>query len=152
MTPETLVQQLTSFGYSLHHQEGKLKLQYTLAGDPDPVQITPLLTELKMHKAEVIKFLKNQDATPCFQVEEIEAMPLSEFAKTSLALKVDSSVLGEHIYFASNDTVSEKIKSDGFLTYTAKELEYLAKKGLTPEELKKIHVVKTVFPGSRIVN
>ena len=84
--------------------------------------------------------------------DQIAHMTLNEFATSNVALKVDSSVLGETIYFVSNNTAAEKIKGDGFVTYTAKELEYLAKKGLTPEELKKIHVAKTVFPGSKLVN
>jgi hypothetical protein len=152
MNSSTLVSKLNSVGYTLYHQEGKIRLRYTLNGDPDPAQITPLLDELKQHKAEVMEFLKNQDATPCLQVEKIEAMPLNEFAKTNLALKVNSSILGEPVYFAPNDHVAEKIKGDGFVTYTAKELEYLAEKGLTPEELREIHETKKIFPGSRIVN
>jgi len=85
-----------------------------------------------------------------YQIVEIEAMPLTKFAQTNLAIKVDSSVLAEIVYFVSNDVKTEQLKAEGFVVYTAKELAHLAQKGLTPDELRKIHEVKKLFSGKII--
>jgi hypothetical protein len=81
---------------------------------------------------------------------DLQNMTLADFSRTQLALKVKSAVLGETILFVSNEAVAEKMKEEGFICYTARELTWLCRKQLLPEELRKIHEVKAVFPGSRI--
>jgi len=54
------------------------------------------------------------------------------------------------IVFAANDSVAAQMRAEGFVVYTADELERIIKKGFTREELRKLHEVKTIFPGSKV--
>jgi len=81
----------------------------------------------------------------------IENMTLEQFGKSHLAIKVESSILNEVICFASNESVAEEVRKEGFTCYTARELEVLTRKEIQPEELKRLHEIKLIFPGSKII-
>jgi len=81
----------------------------------------------------------------------IENMTLEQFGKSRLAIKVGSAILNEVICFASNESVAAKLRGEGFIVYTPRELEALTGKKFQPGELKKLHEIKTVFPGSRVL-
>jgi len=81
----------------------------------------------------------------------VENMALEEFGKSKLAIKVQSTVINKITWFVSNESVAADLRKEGFVCYTAKELERLTRKQFSPDELKKIHEVKTVFPGSNII-
>jgi len=110
-------------------------------------KLTPgLIARVKRHKAEIIKALQ-----PKPQGKPIEKMTLDEFEKTNIWVKVDSSVLGETVIFASNDEVAKRLKADGFVVYTTDELRVLLKRRPKKDELRKIHEIKQVFPGSKVL-
>ena len=75
-------------------------------------------------------------------------MPLSEFAKAGLIVKVFSEVLNNHVYFVSNDAVLSRNPLDA-VAYTATELTAML--SMTPEEVRTAHSVKSVFHRSRVV-
>jgi hypothetical protein len=81
----------------------------------------------------------------------VENMTLEQFTNSRLAIKLESSILNEVICFASNEGVAAELRKEGFVCYTAKELEALTRKQFQPDEIKKIHEVKTVFPGCSII-
>lgn len=83
--------------------------------------------------------------------EHITSMPLDEFTKNKLAIKVFSKLLGEEIWIVSNEEMKNKVADEGLPIYLPLELEHLIKIRAEPEELKKIHLAKTVFQGSSIV-
>ena len=83
--------------------------------------------------------------------QSVENMTLKDFSRSGLAVKVDSSLLGETVLFVSDETVAEKVKEAGFTCYSARELAWLTRKQPAPDVLRKIHEVKTVFPGSTIL-
>ena len=58
-----------------------------------------------------------------------------------------SALLGEDIYFVSNERLLEKVP-EGFAIYTAKELRAL--RCSTKEQLKRIHMIKREFDGEVI--
>mgnify|MGYP001497890704 CR=1 FL=1 len=81
----------------------------------------------------------------------VENMSLEQFGKSRLALKVESAVLNETVYFTPNETIAALLRREGFTCYTARELEVLTRKQFQLKELKKLHEIKAVFPGSNII-
>jgi hypothetical protein len=147
-----LISELKNLGYVLYPKGGKIRLKFIQKGEPSKEKAIPLLKKLKKHKAEVMECLGETQNRINPDLSKIECMTLTEFAQTNLALKVYSSVLGETVYFASNDIVAEKLKGDGLVIYATGELEQLIRKKLNPKALKAIYEAKRVFPGSKIVN
>ena len=62
-------------------------------------------------------------------------------------VKVRSHLLGEDIYFVSNEKLFERVP-DGFAVYTAKELRAL--KGSTKDDIRNVHRMKKTFNGQII--
>jgi len=75
--------------------------------------------------------------------------PVIDFKTRNLAVRIRSEVLGEDIWLASNEQVRDHLKAEGVAVYLADEILHL--KGLSPEALRRIHEVKKVFEGSRVV-
>jgi hypothetical protein len=59
-------------------------------------------------------------------------------------------VLGEEVWVVSKGAMKNKV-GEGLVTYLPGELMHLIRLRATPEEIKKIHLVKETFPGSKIV-
>jgi len=104
------------------------------------------IVTFESEKAET--FVKAGKLKPLAMVEN---MTLEQFGKSRLAIKVESSVLNEVICFASNESVAAELRKEGFVCYTAKELQALTGKQFHPEEVKKLHEIKTVFLGCNII-
>lgn len=79
---------------------------------------------------------------------DIKKMPLSDFGKAGLIVKVYSEVLNDHILFISDDAALTLNPLD-LVSYTAKELTAML--NMQPEELKAIHEVKTIFHKGRVI-
>jgi hypothetical protein len=71
-------------------------------------------------------------------------LSLSEFEQGKYVVKVRSGLLGEDIYFVSNERLLDRVP-DGFVVYTAKELRAL--KGTTKGDLKRTHCIKRIVDG-----
>jgi len=84
------------------------------------------------------------DNFPSRRTRSLMALSLSEFEQGKYVVKVRSHLLGEDIYFVSNERVFEKVP-DGFVVYTAKELRAL--QGSTKDEIKNVHRIKKTFDG-----
>jgi hypothetical protein len=84
-------------------------------------------------------------------IEDVVNMPLDTFAKANLIVKVASKILGEDILFVSNDEIAKKLKDEGFVVYTGQELKTIVRLNPDMEALKRIHEVKQVFSGSKVV-
>jgi len=85
-----------------------------------------------------------------FRSEESRALmelSLSDFEQGTYVVKVRSALLGEDIYFVSNERLLEKVP-EGFAVYTAKELRAL--RCSTKAQLKRIHWTKKEFDGEVI--
>lgn len=76
--------------------------------------------------------------------EGVSAMALADFATAGLRLVVNSEVLGERVVFAS-DNAPKRETDSGMVEYRAAELRELL--GLSPEELRRVHLVKKTFGG-----
>ena len=77
--------------------------------------------------------------------DQIASMPIEDFAKQNLAVKVHSAVLGQQIYFVSNIDIMNALKDEGLAIYLPHELGYLIKRKATAEEIKRINSIKGVF-------
>ena len=81
---------------------------------------------------------------PSEEPKALMALSLSEFEAGTYVVKVRSHLLGEDIYFVSNERLFDRVP-DGFVVYTAKELRVL--KGSTKNNLKNVHRIKRTFNG-----
>lgn len=80
--------------------------------------------------------------------ENIMKLSYEEFIKANLAVKIKSRLLGEVIFLVSSEETAGQVEAD-YVYYFPDEV--LALQGLTPEEIKKVHLVKKSFEG-RIVH
>ena len=78
---------------------------------------------------------------------DLMSMRLSEFEQGKYVVKVRSHLLGEDIYFVSNEKLFDRVP-DGFVVYTAKELRAL--KGSTKNDIRNVHRIKKTFNGEII--
>jgi hypothetical protein len=145
MRAETLLHELESRGVELRPAGDRLQYR-------PPEAVTPeLLRELKEHKGEVLEILWGRVGDSLggvegksLTVQEVCAMPLSQFANAGLVLEVRSAVLKETVIFASDNAVVDP--GERRVVYRAAELEGLI--GLGPRGLRRIHRVKRTFKGT----
>ena len=79
---------------------------------------------------------------------DVEDMTLAQFTESHMALLV-KSYFGR-ICFAANEQVAAHMRAEGFVVYTAEELERIVDKNPAKDELEAIHLIKTTFPGSKV--
>lgn len=79
---------------------------------------------------------------------DIQKMPLSDFEKAGLILKVWSDVLKDHVYFVSSEAVLNWNPLDA-IAYTAQELQAIL--DMTPEEVRAAHEVKRAFHKAKVI-
>lgn len=78
---------------------------------------------------------------------DIKKMPLSDFEKAGLILKVYSEVLQDHVYFISSEEAITRNQLDA-VAYTPKELQQML--GMSPQEVQAAHMVKAIFHRARV--
>ena len=78
------------------------------------------------------------------KTKALMALSLSEFEHGKYVVKVRSALLGEDVYFVSDEKLFDRVPA-GFVVYTAKELRAL--KGVTKEHLKDLHRTQRAFDG-----
>ena len=66
------------------------------------------------------------------------------------ATKIYSELLDKEIWFVSDEKAVKTIDDD-LATFFPEEIEDLADRKLSPDEIRAIHMIKEVFPGSKIV-
>lgn len=79
---------------------------------------------------------------------DLQKMPLSDFEKVGLILKVWSEVLKEPVYFVSSEAVLNRSPLDA-VAYTGQELQAML--DMAPEEVKAAHEVKRVFHKTKVI-
>lgn len=84
---------------------------------------------------------------PSERAKALMTLSLSEFEVGTYVVKVRSHLLGEDIYFVSDEKLFDRVP-DGFVVYTAKELRTL--KGSTKNDIKNVHRIKRAFNGEII--
>ena len=99
---------------------------------------------------------RNHDATgdekPCnFEGQKQPPKVASEedFKSQNLAVRIRSEVLKEDVYLVSNEATRDRLLSEGLVCYLPGEI--LELKGLSPEDLRKIHMVKKVFEKALVI-
>lgn len=94
-----------------------------------------------------------QNTDPLPNLEQILGMRISELAKRNIALKIYSEVLGYEIWLCGTEEMSNQLTQDNPETtiYTANEMRNLLRLYPTPEVIKRIHNVKSLFNRSRIL-
>jgi hypothetical protein len=106
--------------------------------------VTPdFLKSIQMNKQKIVKYLENLNA-------RVHTIPLKELSERNIAIKVNSRTLNEDIFIVSNEKTLELVADEGLVTYLPQELLHLTSVQTTPDEIKKIHMIKELFPGSRI--
>ena len=84
-------------------------------------------------------------------VDEMATMSLDRFAQDSLLLLVDSSLLGERVWFVSGRSEAQILLERGIprgKIYTAQELLILLNlPGMDGEKVRRVHQAKEMFNG-----
>ena len=111
--------------------------------------VTKTLQRLKKASEKASSVLTEPLVPPTSQeaLPYVPELSLEEFSKARLVVRVKSSVLQEEeVLFASdNALVNEEA---GLVVYRASELRRLLSS--TPEALRDLHHIKSVFRGSRV--
>ncbi|MGE5444252.1 MAG: hypothetical protein ACM3SR_06550 [Ignavibacteriales bacterium] len=94
----------------------------------------------------VLEKQKEEKAKP--QKIDISLLRLSELAKRNIATKIYSEVLGCHIWLCGNEQMAAQLST----VYTANEMKRLMSLNPDPQGLRNIHIAKTIFPGSKVVD
>lgn len=97
------------------------------------------------------KVKKKEDS---YNLDHILQLRLSELARREIAIKVYFDILKCEVWLCGNERMRLKVQFDDpeAITYTVREMRELIKMNPSPEDLKKIHNAKVVFPGSKIVD
>jgi hypothetical protein len=100
---------------------------------------------------------KNEDSQPKLLIPSIEQIPnmtLSEFSKRSMAIEIYSEILQRNIWFCSNDEMVRQIKTDvpDAICFTSDELKHLLNLNPSPEDIKRINLIKGESDTSRVIN
>lgn len=93
---------------------------------------------------------KKQDPNP--STADISDLTLAEFARRNIAVEVYSEIIGCVIWLCSDEEMKAQMEREapGHVCYTVRELRNLLKLNPSPEDLKKIHEAKEIFPNSTI--
>ena len=124
------VRKLEVLGYKVFLLGNRLCYEFIGKGKPDRTTATDLLQKLKAQKEEIVNYLK--------------------FTQNNTAMKIHSDLLHEDIWLLSGERMRSKIH-DELVAYFPEEIGYLSKIKASSDHIKKVHAVKKIFPGSKIV-
>ena len=79
------------------------------------------------------------------EVVETSDVNLSEIEEKGLILKVYSKVLKQHIWIVAREGQTKDVAPEP--AYTVDECRRLVSFKITPQQLKRIHLVKEIFAG-----
>jgi hypothetical protein len=87
-------------------------------------------------------------------LDHILKLKLSELAKRNMAIEIYSEILGCEIWLCSNEEMATQVREDepGAIIYTTEELQKLIELNPDPEGLRNIHIAKSIFSGSKIID
>lgn len=137
---EALIQ-LQKKGYSIAFKKGKLAYRYTGMGTPEPSEVIPLIRALKEDVDAAIQTLKTSEFGRKSDERDIMGMPLEQFAKSNIAIKIFSVVLGQEVWLVPD---RRQAPSDR-VSYNAAELKNLIQLEPRVEEMRLIQLIKEDF-------
>lgn len=87
-------------------------------------------------------------------LKSILQLRLSELSRRNIAIKIYSEVLGCEIWLCGTEQMAPQLREDDPETtiYTANEMRRIMSLNLDPKELMNIHIAKSVFPGSKVID
>jgi hypothetical protein len=85
--------------------------------------------------------------------DNLPQLTLDEFAKRNIAIEMFSEILGSNVWLCSNEEMANQIKRDipDAVCYTSDELRDLLNLYPTPEDIRKLNLVKGQFNNSKII-
>jgi hypothetical protein len=103
---------------------------------------------MRSHKQELIDELaaRNSARRPKESNDALRQMTLRDFATAKRIVPIFSEVLGEQVYFVSDNAEVAAGLYRGCVVYRASEL--IALHGCSPDTIRNAHAVKKVFGGS----
>ena len=142
---EALIQ-LQKKGYSIAIKNGKLTYRYTGIGTPEPSKVIPLIRALRKEADAGILALRTGNFEKKPDEPDIMDTPLEQFARSSIAIKIFSVVLGQEIWLVPDRPQGPSDKA----SYDAAELKNLIQLEPTVEEMRLIQLIKEDFRGAKI--
>jgi hypothetical protein len=148
MNAEELIELVYSAGGEITlNTDGSLRVN-----SPGHLLTPETLELLRHHKQDMIQVLKSREDGLSSKSPHIGQMSLSEFATARRVVPIMSDVLGEKVYFASDNAVIDVDENSfyrGCVVYRASELKELI--GTSNEHKQMIHELKKVFGNGRVV-
>jgi hypothetical protein len=85
--------------------------------------------------------------------DNLPQLTLDEFSKRNMGIEIYSEVVGGNIWFCCDSAMANQIRKENpsTITYTVDELRHLLSLNPTPEEIKKLNLVKEEFSNSKII-
>ncbi len=136
-----LVTDLQGLGYELTLDRGNLHFRYAGTGDP-PERAATLLEEVKQHKTDVLDYLR------------LLQTPQADLGKP---LFIESGILNDRVFLVAIEEQAQEIEKAGIVVYLPGEVRVLLMKSAGMDEgtvkgyLTKVHVIKRVFSGARVM-
>ena len=144
MSMHTLLSEVAARGLELRVVGSELRLR------PRSRVTAELVESLREHKTELLSHLSTADAESETNeiVDRVASMPLEEFARSGLVVRVFSEVLGSEVLFVADNVPARSLAGEPAPVYRVSELAKLALLRPGPAPLQQIHEVKTVFGGT----
>lgn len=154
------IQKLKQVGFDIWLEGEKIRYKQRSKNPVDEVWVNNLLHNIKEHKQETIRYLRQgtkptpkQDPTEPVADSVYNSLTLDpDFTKAGLIVKFYSDLLNEDFYLCSTPQLRDLARKhdQGIVAYLPEEVERLA--GLRPEEVKRLHMVKKAFPGGEFIS
>lgn len=151
------IDELRQAGFKVWTESEKIRYKQVNEGPVDEVWINKLLQNIKEHKQEALKYLKDLEITtskkdPVGPVPILDLLTFNpDFSRAGLVVKLHSDLLNEDFFLVSDTKLKAKVEAEnpGTVVYLPGEIERLA--GIGPEEAKRLHMVKKAFPGGELI-
>lgn len=130
---QRLLSEIEGYGLKLIPKEDKLVVE---KGGCAPRK---LIEAIRKNKKDIIKFLEKQRLR--------QALTHLQVGETA-AIRIFSKTLNEEVWLVRDDFKPETLDVE-LVCYSLKELKELV--GIDKQELRKIHLIKKIFPGSKVV-
>jgi hypothetical protein len=140
VSAEVLLKELSRRGVSLAADGERLTYKAPLGALTDELREAIIIL-----KPELLGLLHRSTATQPEAKDDYSRMTLSEFARSRRMLRIRSRVLGEDVWWVSDESLRLTVPDPTLVVYTAAELRHLV--DISPRDLINLHRIKKTFHG-----
>ncbi len=140
MSAEVLLEELSRRGVSLAADGERLTYKAPRGALTDELREAIIIL-----KPELLGLLHRLATTQAEGEDDFSRMTLSEFAQSRRTLRIRSHMLGEDVWWVSDESLRRTVPDPTLVVYTAAELQHLV--DISPQDLINLHRIKKTFHG-----